>query len=151
MKSTADVLVMVYLRRHGRERLTGAPAPRTAWRTPTYRLMVMKSKLQLDSPMSRAVARAAATQTGPFPTHATLACVFHPPPAEAGRCRRTCGRRSVEVVRPAQEHARLPRPAVQDPARDGRKREDDGDVHQGHEEGIVEVLGGKGGKFKAQK
>lgn len=45
------------------------------------------------------------------------------------RCWRTRRSYSVEVVCPVQKYTSFPRPAVQDPARDGRKREDDSDVH----------------------
>lgn len=45
------------------------------------------------------------------------------------RSRHTCWSYSVEVICPVQKYTRFPCPALQDPTRDGRKREDDRDVH----------------------
>lgn len=55
----------------------------------------------------------------------------------------TCGSDFAEVICPAQNDARLARPALEDPSRQGRKPEDHGDVNQRHEEGVVEVLRGE--------
>lgn len=55
MKSTADVLVMVYLKRQkGLERAFNDKM----FEPKTYKLIVMKSKLQFESPISSAVAKA---------------------------------------------------------------------------------------------
>lgn len=52
----------------------------------------------------------------------------------------TCGSHFVEVICPVENDARFPRPALHGTPCQSRQAEDDGEVNQGHEEGVVEAL-----------
>lgn len=46
----------------------------------------------------------------------------------------------MEVICPVENDARFPRPALHGAACQSRQAEDDGEMNQGHEEGVVEAL-----------